>query len=77
MTLDKEENAKPPSPGAQLRERIIKRAALEFQDGMYGILTNSAPMYLPVIGEDLVSHIYSSSLICVICKFPSDTFVIP
>ena len=38
MALDKEENGKPPSAGAQLRERIIRRAALEFQDGMYGIL---------------------------------------
>ena len=25
-------------PGAALREKIIKRAAVEFQDGMYGIL---------------------------------------
>ena len=38
MTLDEKENGKPPTPGAQLRERIIKRAALEFKDGMYGIL---------------------------------------
>ena len=40
MTQDKDENGKPPSPGAELRERIIKRAALEFKDGMYGILNN-------------------------------------
>lgn len=26
------------SKGAQIRERIVKRAALEFEDGMYGIL---------------------------------------
>ncbi len=25
--------------GAELRERIIRRAALEFKDGMYGILS--------------------------------------
>ena len=38
MTQDEAENDKPKSPGAELRERIIKRAALEFKDGMYGIL---------------------------------------
>ena len=27
------------SPSAQMRERIIRRAALEFKDGMYGILS--------------------------------------
>ncbi len=27
--------------GAELRERIIRRAALEFQDGMYGIHDNT------------------------------------
>lgn len=38
MTQDEVDNDKPKSPGAELRERIIKRAALEFKDGMYGIL---------------------------------------
>ena len=38
MTHDDLENVKRKSPGAELRERIIKRAALEFKDGMYGIL---------------------------------------
>ena len=28
------------SEGAKRRERIIRRAALEFRDGMYGILTH-------------------------------------
>lgn len=30
--------AKSGKPGDNVRERIIKRAALEFEDGMYGIL---------------------------------------
>ncbi|XP_020609414.1 succinyl-CoA:3-ketoacid coenzyme A transferase 1, mitochondrial-like [Orbicella faveolata] len=51
LTLDKEENGKAPSPGAQLRERIIKRAALEFKDGMYANLGIGIPMlasnYIP------------------------------
>ena len=28
------------SEAARVRERIIRRAALEFKDGMYGILTS-------------------------------------
>jgi len=51
LTLDEKENGKPPSPGAQLRERIIKRAALEFKDGMYANLGIGMPMlasnYIP------------------------------
>lgn len=37
-------------PGAQIRERIIKRAAVEFKNGMYGILRcqqrNTVCLYL-------------------------------
>lgn len=38
LTLDNAENGKRKSHVAEMRERIIKRAALEFRDGMYGIL---------------------------------------
>ncbi|CAG2067828.1 unnamed protein product, partial [Timema podura] len=41
LTIQKEEGAASMtnlSPAAQMRERIIRRAALEFKDGMYGIL---------------------------------------
>lgn len=38
LTLDNAENGKQKSHVAEMRERIIKRAALEFRDGMYGIL---------------------------------------
>ncbi|KAL5021130.1 hypothetical protein ScPMuIL_000285 [Solemya velum] len=39
LTLRKEKHdTKPPNAAAQMRERIIRRAALEFKDGMYGIL---------------------------------------
>lgn len=33
-----EENPKPKKDSDIVRERIIRRAALEFEDGMYGIL---------------------------------------
>ena len=34
------------SEAAQTRERIIKRAALEFKDGMYGIFSNKIIFFL-------------------------------
>lgn len=39
-------------PGDNVRERIIKRAALEFEDGMYGIL------YLPGAGQRRSPHFF-------------------
>lgn len=38
LSIRKEEDVKTKSgkPGDNVRERIIKRAALEFEDGMYG-----------------------------------------
>lgn len=51
VTQDEADNDKPKSPGAELRERIIKRAALEFKDGMYANLGIGMPMlasnYIP------------------------------
>jgi len=45
LTLTKEESAdKPKSDAALIRERIIKRAALEFTDGMYANLGIGIPM---------------------------------
>lgn len=43
LSLRKEGDGKGKSgkPGEDVRERIIKRAALEFEDGMYGILCQS------------------------------------
>ena len=37
LTKEKDPCA-PHDPGASMREKIIRRAAVEFQDGMYGIL---------------------------------------
>lgn len=43
LSLRKEGDGKGKSgkPGEDVRERIIRRAALEFEDGMYGILCQS------------------------------------
>ena len=43
-------NGKPKSNGDEIRERIIKRAALEFKDGMYGILFTSSFSVLTSVG---------------------------
>ena len=32
--------------GASVRERIVRRAALEFKDGMYGILRHPLTVYI-------------------------------
>jgi hypothetical protein len=42
LTLTKDENGEKEakSPAVEMRERIIKRAALEFKDHMFGILDN-------------------------------------
>lgn len=51
LSLDNAESGTKKSPGAELRERIIKRAALEFSDGMYANLGIGMPMlasnYIP------------------------------
>ena len=43
-------NGKPKSNGDEIRERIIKRAALEFKDGMYGILLTCSFTVLSSVG---------------------------
>lgn len=56
LSIRKEEDVKTTSgkPGDNVRERIIKRAALEFEDGMYGILY-SLP---PGLGKDVALTFY-------------------
>lgn len=53
-------NGKPKSNGDEIRERIIKRAALEFKDGMYGILFTCGFTVLSSVG---VLFLISESLV--------------
>eukprot|EP00795_Rhopilema_esculentum_P004878 gene4878-21209_t len=54
--------SKPKSPAAEMRERIIKRAALEFKDGMYANLGIGMPMLASnYIRPDITVHLQSEN----------------
>lgn len=72
LTLTKEESSdKPKSDAALIRERIIRRAALEFQDGMYANLGIGIPMlasnYIP---DDVTLCLQSENGILGLGPFP-------
>lgn len=72
LTLQKEtSDEKPPSPGAATRERIIRRAALEFKDGMYANLGIGIPMLASnYIKPDIEVHLQSENGILGLGPFP-------
>ncbi len=49
-----EKTKKKKSPAQEMRERIIKRAALEFKDGMYGILFAASKMHFTKLARGVV-----------------------
>ncbi len=53
---------KPSSPGAAMREAIVRRAALEFTDGMYANLGIGMPMLASnFIPEGMTVHLQSEN----------------
>eukprot|EP00112_Aurelia_sp_Birch-Aquarium-sp1_P010548 Seg2248.3 transcript_id=Seg2248.3/GoldUCD/mRNA.D3Y31 product="Succinyl-CoA:3-ketoacid coenzyme A transferase 1 mitochondrial" protein_id=Seg2248.3/GoldUCD/D3Y31 len=65
-------SAKPKSPAAEMRERIIKRAALEFKDGMYANLGIGMPMLASnYIAPDIIVHLQSENGILGLGPFPT------
>jgi len=63
--------SKPKSEAALMRERIIKRAALEFKDGMYANLGIGMPMLASnYIDPDITLHLQSENGILGLGPFP-------
>jgi len=70
LTLD-DNSSKPKSESALLRERIIKRAALEFKDGMYANLGIGMPMLASnYISPDISVQLQSENGILGLGPFP-------
>merc|ERR1712079_314283 len=69
---------KPDSPAAKMRENIVRRAALEFQDGMYDNLGIGMPMMASnFIPEGMTVHLQSENGILGLGPFPTEEEVDP
>ena len=67
---------KPKSAGALMRERIIRRAALEFEDGMYANLGIGMPMLASnFIPEGVNVTLQSENGVLGLGPFPTDAEV--
>ncbi|KAM9328863.1 succinyl-CoA:3-ketoacid coenzyme A transferase 1, mitochondrial [Gastrophryne carolinensis] len=79
-TLRQSENSKPkPKKEADIvRERIIRRAALEFQDGMYANLGIGIPMLASnFIKKDITVHLQSENGVLGLGPYPTEEEVDP
>lgn len=69
---------KPDSPAAQMRENIVRRAALEFHDGMYANLGIGMPMMASnFIPGGMTVHLQSENGILGLGPFPTEDEVDP
>ena len=69
---------KPASPAAAMREKIVRRAALEFSDGMYANLGIGMPMMASnFIPEGMTVHLQSENGILGLGPFPTEDEVDP
>ncbi|XP_075040195.1 succinyl-CoA:3-ketoacid coenzyme A transferase 1, mitochondrial [Mixophyes fleayi] len=80
LTLRKSENSKPkPKKDSDIvREKIIRRAALEFQDGMYANLGIGIPMLASnFINKDITVHLQSENGVLGLGPYPTEEEVDP
>ncbi|XP_063817549.1 succinyl-CoA:3-ketoacid coenzyme A transferase 1, mitochondrial isoform X2 [Pseudophryne corroboree] len=80
LTLRKSENSKPkPKKDSDIvREKIIRRAALEFQDGMYANLGIGIPMLASnYIKKDITVHLQSENGVLGLGPYPTEDEVDP
>ncbi len=69
---------KPASPAAKMREAIVRRAALEFKDGMYANLGIGMPMMASnFIPKGMTVHLQSENGILGLGPFPTESEVDP
>jgi 3-oxoacid CoA-transferase len=69
---------KPDSPAAVMREQIVRRAAMEFRDGMYANLGIGMPMMASnFIPKGMTVHLQSENGILGLGPFPTKDEVWP
>ncbi|KAJ8286750.1 hypothetical protein GJAV_G00042850 [Gymnothorax javanicus] len=75
---DQAQTPKPPKESDLVRERIIRRAALEFEDGMYANLGIGIPMLASnFISPDITVHLQSENGILGLGPYPTEGLVDP
>jgi len=78
LAQSKSDDGKPLSPAAKMREKIVRRAACEFEDGMYANLGIGMPMLASnFIPDEMTVHLQSENGILGLGPFPTKDQVDP
>jgi len=78
LSQTKSDDGKPMSAAAKMREKIVRRAACEFEDGMYANLGIGMPMLASnFIPDDMTVHLQSENGILGLGPFPTKDQVDP
>jgi len=78
LAQEKTDSGKPQNAAAKMREKIVRRAACEFEDGMYANLGIGMPMLASnFIPDDMTVHLQSENGILGLGPFPTKDQVDP